>query len=79
MMEETVNDFTVKTNLIQAASMFLLEPLTRHDKQVVQYRPYSRLHNGLAKRIAQLEQRQVLLEADLSLLKGQLEWEGAKI
>ena len=73
-------DFTVKTNLVQATVMAVLEPLTGHNGQrvlprgkVLYLASPPAYYTPLEKRIAQLEQREILAEADLALLRGQLD------
>ena len=76
------NDLSIKTNIVQAATMLVLQPLlggyrlsVRHGKNNNGYikalTPVA--YTPLPQRLSRLEVRQTLLEADFTLLRGQLE------
>lgn len=77
-----VNDAAIRTNLIQAATMFVLQPLLRYEpvrrrnyeaQNVVAQRQSIVMFSPITKRVSQLEARQTLLEADFTLLRYQQE------
>ena len=86
MITGLVNDLTIKNNLAQACTMAVLYPLLKDEleykQRVAKYKAQvtipSRL-DTLEKRMLALEKRQVLAEADLALLRGQLELESVRV
>lgn len=73
-------DLTIKTNLVEAATMSVLYPLLkdeiRYNQSFTRYKEAISMplrFDRLQKRIANLEKRQTLTEADLALLRGELD------
>ena len=85
MITGLVNDLTIKNNLAQACTMSVLYPLLKDEieykQSLARYKTQVTMPSRLTleKRMLELEKRQILVEADLALLRGQLELEGVRV
>lgn len=77
---QIVQDYQIVSNLALILRLLTHVPVAEYEARVARYKArvvpsgFSRLEQ----RVVNLEKRQILTEAELTLLKGQLEYEGVK-